>query len=357
MLTAAFGKVPADLMRRVEEPRRRRAAHAAEGGAAGRPADHLAAVILDFAFAVGMVEIALIVGGGPLNVPYLPVAILQRSTTFAPDIPLTAAMAVVLVVIALIGQVLAVVSTRRRRAVLPASGFRRLTRVGTILCAVAIILPLRGDGAVLAVPGTWRRSPASGPPSGTPSTPPISCSARFCIPSRYPSPAVAIAVPSAMPLVVRDGPLGLRRQAADQPDDPAADAAARAPRWAWPWWSCTTPACCPEIPALAFLIAAHVVIVLPVIARPVIAALEQMDAELETASMSLGASPVRTVRKITVPVDLPDGGGRLRSSAWPGASPTSPSRCSWSRWAPAHVHRDLQLDELQHPAADQQRTP
>ena len=60
-----------------------------------------------------------------------------------------------------------------------------------------------------------------------------------------------------------------------------------------------------KIPALAFLIAAHVVIVLPVIARPVIAALEQMDAELETASMSLGASPATTVRKVTVPVILP----------------------------------------------------
>lgn len=64
----------------------------------------LAAVILNFAFAVGMVEIALIVGGGVLNVPYLPVEILQRSTTFSPNIPLTAAMGAVLVVIALIGQ-------------------------------------------------------------------------------------------------------------------------------------------------------------------------------------------------------------------------------------------------------------
>jgi ABC-type spermidine/putrescine transport system permease subunit I len=106
MLTASFGKVPADLM------------DASKSLGAGelrtllkvvlpvvRPT-MLAAVILDFAFAVGMVEIALIVGGGPLNVPYLPVDILQRSTTFSPDIPLTASMAVVLVVIALIGQVL-----------------------------------------------------------------------------------------------------------------------------------------------------------------------------------------------------------------------------------------------------------
>ena len=67
----------------------------------------IAAVILDFAFAVGMVEIALIVGGGTLNVPYLPVDILQRSMTFQPNIPLTAAMAVVLVVIALVGQLVA----------------------------------------------------------------------------------------------------------------------------------------------------------------------------------------------------------------------------------------------------------
>ncbi len=107
MLIAAFARVPGDLM------------DASMSLGAGelrtllkvvlpviRPTI-LAAVILDFAFAVGMVEIALIVGGGPLNVPYLPVDILERSTTFAPDIPLTAAMAVVLVAIALIGQLLA----------------------------------------------------------------------------------------------------------------------------------------------------------------------------------------------------------------------------------------------------------
>jgi ABC-type spermidine/putrescine transport system permease subunit I len=64
----------------------------------------LAAVILNFAFGVGMVEIALIVGGGALNVPYLPVEILQRSLTFTPNAPLTAAMGAVLVVIVLISQ-------------------------------------------------------------------------------------------------------------------------------------------------------------------------------------------------------------------------------------------------------------
>lgn len=107
MLTAAFAKVPGELM------------DASMSLGAGefrtllkimlpvvRPTI-IAAVILDFAFAVGMVEIALIVGGGSLNVPYLPVDILQRSTTFAPDLPLTAAMATVLVVIALAGQLLA----------------------------------------------------------------------------------------------------------------------------------------------------------------------------------------------------------------------------------------------------------
>jgi ABC-type spermidine/putrescine transport system permease subunit I len=107
MLTAAFAKVPAELM------------DASMSLGAGefrtllkimlpvvRPTI-IAAVILDFAFAVGMVEIALIVGGGSLNVPYLPVDILRRSTTFAPDLPLTAAMATVLVVIALAGQLLA----------------------------------------------------------------------------------------------------------------------------------------------------------------------------------------------------------------------------------------------------------
>jgi ABC-type spermidine/putrescine transport system permease subunit I len=107
MLTAAFAKVPGELV------------GASMSLGAGefrtllkvmlpvvRPT-MIAAVILDFAFAVGMVEIALIVGGGTLNVPYLPVNILQRSTQFAPDLPLTAAMATVLVVIALAGQLLA----------------------------------------------------------------------------------------------------------------------------------------------------------------------------------------------------------------------------------------------------------
>jgi ABC-type spermidine/putrescine transport system permease subunit II len=60
-----------------------------------------------------------------------------------------------------------------------------------------------------------------------------------------------------------------------------------------------------QIPALAFLIAAHVAVVLPVIARPVIAALEEMDVELETASMSLGASPFRTILLVTVPAIFP----------------------------------------------------
>jgi len=60
-----------------------------------------------------------------------------------------------------------------------------------------------------------------------------------------------------------------------------------------------------RIPGLTFLIAAHVVVVLPVVARPIIAALEQMDVELETASMSLGANPTQTVRKVTVPIVFP----------------------------------------------------
>lgn len=60
-----------------------------------------------------------------------------------------------------------------------------------------------------------------------------------------------------------------------------------------------------RIPGLVFLIAAHVVIVLPVVSRPIIAALEQMDVELETASMSLGASPAQTVRRVTAPIVFP----------------------------------------------------
>jgi ABC-type spermidine/putrescine transport system permease subunit I len=73
----------------------------------------LAALILNFAFAVGMVEIALIVGGGGLRVPFLPVEILQRTMSFSPDVAVTSAMSAVLIAIALTGQAVSMAIVRK----------------------------------------------------------------------------------------------------------------------------------------------------------------------------------------------------------------------------------------------------
>jgi ABC-type spermidine/putrescine transport system permease subunit II len=59
------------------------------------------------------------------------------------------------------------------------------------------------------------------------------------------------------------------------------------------------------IPPVAFLIAAHVVVVIPVLARPLIAAIQQLNVSVEEASMSLGAPPLLTVIRITLPSILP----------------------------------------------------
>jgi ABC-type spermidine/putrescine transport system permease subunit II len=59
------------------------------------------------------------------------------------------------------------------------------------------------------------------------------------------------------------------------------------------------------VPPIAFLIAAHVVVVIPVLARPIIAAIQQLGVTVEEASMSLGARPLVTVIKVTLPSILP----------------------------------------------------
>lgn len=59
------------------------------------------------------------------------------------------------------------------------------------------------------------------------------------------------------------------------------------------------------VPAVWFLIAAHVVVVVPVLARPTIAAIQQLGVAVEEASMSLGASPFGTVLRITLPSIFP----------------------------------------------------
>ncbi|MGI9863071.1 ABC transporter permease [Moorella naiadis] len=76
----------------------------------------LAAVILNFSFAVGLIEVALIVGGGSENVPYLPVEIMLKATSFGYDIPFASAMATVVFAISLLGQLCSMLLLRRKIA-------------------------------------------------------------------------------------------------------------------------------------------------------------------------------------------------------------------------------------------------
>ncbi len=57
-----------------------------------------------------------------------------------------------------------------------------------------------------------------------------------------------------------------------------------------------------SVPPVLVLILAHVTIVIPTMARPLIAALEQMDRRMEEAAQTLGASPARVIRDITLPL-------------------------------------------------------
>lgn len=53
------------------------------------------------------------------------------------------------------------------------------------------------------------------------------------------------------------------------------------------------------------LVLAHAVIILPYVIRMVLSSLHYVNADLESASMSLGATPVRTFFEVTVPLILP----------------------------------------------------
>ena len=57
-----------------------------------------------------------------------------------------------------------------------------------------------------------------------------------------------------------------------------------------------------RIPAVAVLIMAHVIVTLPVISRPIIAALRQSGTHAEEASKTLGATPLRTFLTVTLPI-------------------------------------------------------
>lgn len=53
------------------------------------------------------------------------------------------------------------------------------------------------------------------------------------------------------------------------------------------------------------LVLAHTVIILPYVIRMVMTSLKYVEADLESAAMSLGATPIRTFFEVTVPIILP----------------------------------------------------
>lgn len=185
---------------------------------------------------------------------------------------------------------------------IPTSNFRRMTRVATVLCAAVIVLPLVAmvlfslSGHVEAIPTQWTLKWYSFNSGDVVVS--ILHSLGISVPAVLIGLMVTIPLSFAMarwdfagkriinqmillPMLLPGTALGL----------------ALVQLYNTGFMS--------NIPAVAFLIAAHVVIVIPVIARPVIAALQQMDSELETASMSLGASPPQTVLRVTMPVIFP----------------------------------------------------
>ena len=60
-----------------------------------------------------------------------------------------------------------------------------------------------------------------------------------------------------------------------------------------------------SVPPLITLIIAHTMVVIPVISRPIIASLQQLDNSCEEAAYSLGSKPIKTFVKITFPLISP----------------------------------------------------
>ena len=56
---------------------------------------------------------------------------------------------------------------------------------------------------------------------------------------------------------------------------------------------------------LAALAIAHTIIVIPLMARPLIAALQQINPSVEEAAQSLGANPIKTFFSVTLPLVAP----------------------------------------------------
>src|SRR5690349_1581709 len=154
------------------------------------------------------------------------------------------------------------------------SGFRQLTRIGTALGAVIVILPLVAmvlfslSLHVEAIPSVWTTKWYTFNSSDVVSS--IVHSLEISL------PAVAIALVITMPLSFAMARWdfagkGLINQMILLPMLLPGTALGLA------LVELYNTGFLSRIPALAFLIAAHVAVVLPVIARPVIAALEEMD--------------------------------------------------------------------------------
>ncbi len=60
-----------------------------------------------------------------------------------------------------------------------------------------------------------------------------------------------------------------------------------------------------SIPPLVVLIIAHAMVIIPVVSRPIIASLQQLDNECEEAAYSLGSKPIKTFAKIIFPLISP----------------------------------------------------
>jgi ABC-type spermidine/putrescine transport system permease subunit II len=60
-----------------------------------------------------------------------------------------------------------------------------------------------------------------------------------------------------------------------------------------------------SIPPLVVLILAHTMVIIPVISRPIIASLQQLNKNCEEAAYSLGSKPIKTFAKIIFPLISP----------------------------------------------------
>ena len=101
---------------------------------------------------------------------------------------------------------------------------------------------------------------------------------------------------------VRDGPLLVRRPAACSARCWRRRSCCRRSSWAPPCWRCCPPAWERGVPAILL---AHVVFNLAVVVRTVGAVWDHLPPDLEAAAATLGASPWRAFREVTLPLLRP----------------------------------------------------